>query len=234
MSAIELSNTFAGFRKLKRDLSKLAQIFNYLSIFFFAVYYVYLIVKNTQNTFYLIAYSILFSLILLTLFIEVSLSEKKLNSKKKRLKNLVKIPKYILKSLLVGIAIYESSIKTSINLSDVINLLVAIFIVVQILLDLVVWYVTYYVDYITKCIELDAEQSTLVMLAKKLSFKNQIEENTHEELSKKDKKMYEKINLETEKYKAEKNQNNQSKKGNLTKIIDAGKDKIQKLINKKD
>lgn len=251
MSAIELNNTFAGFKKLKNDLTRMTQIFSYTSMFLFAIYYVYLIIKNIESPLYLVIYSVLFLVILASFIVEVSLREsKKEDRKSKRIvienkrkaKAIIKIPKYLVKGLLVGFAIYETATNFDLGLSNIFNISLAILLVLQVITDIVVHYITYYVDYLSRCIEQDIKQSGLIQFFAKFNVKKQVSEFLEDKSYKIDgeskytaqeQKIYKKIEAGKKELKEEKKQETDASiKRSFNKLFGAGKDKIKKFVSK--
>ena len=185
MALIEWNNTQAGLLKLKHDLRRLTAILGYLSFGVFVLYYLYLIVKNGDRPGYLIAYSVLFSLVVCSFLIENLLQSKKSDSrkqkrltaeKKQRIKTALKIPKYLIKATLIGVAVAETAKNPTSNLSMIVSLLPAAFLCLQVIADFVAHYVAYYADYLSKCIEQDFNQSGLVNFLLKFSSAHKLEE----------------------------------------------------------
>jgi len=251
MSVIELNNTFAGFKKLKNDLTILTSIISYSSMVIFAAYYIYLIVKNVENPLYLAIYSVLFLVILGSFLIEISLKEKKKEDRKgkrlvlenkRKLKTLIKIPKYLVKAILVGIAIYETTTNFNLGLSNIFNILLAVFLVVQILTDVVVHYITYYIDYLSRCIEQDIKQSGLIQFFGKFNIKKQVSNHLEDwsykvtgesKYTKQEEKIYKHIEEGKQQLKQEKKQEtDKTIKRSFKKLVGVGADKMKKLVAK--
>lgn len=173
MDFIELDNTMGGLRKIKEALTKVVIIFGCLSMILFAGYYSYLMVKNVNEFLYLIIYSVLFVIVLASFIVDGMLTENKNSTRKKKreiieskrkIKRIIKVPKYCAKAILVGIAIFETLNNFNLGLSNIINIMLAIILVFQILLEVVTHYITYYMDYLMMCVKKDIEESKLVKI----------------------------------------------------------------------
>ena len=171
MKLLELNHTFSRFNKIKNDLLRLVSIIGCISMVLFAGYYVYLITLNFDKLVYLIIYSILFSTIMATFIVESSLSERDAKSrknkriiteKKRKIKTVIKIPKYIAKVGLIAVAIFEMSGDFSFTFSNILNIFLAIWLIIQILSEFIVHFTVKYVDYIKLAIEQDMNESLLI------------------------------------------------------------------------
>ena len=171
MKLIELNNTFSRFNKIKKDLTKLMVVISSISMVLFALYYVYLISINFDNLVYLIIYSVLFLTIISLFIIENSLNESDSNTrkgkriiieKKRKYKKITKIPKYIAKFGLVGVAMFEMVGNFAFSFSNVVNILLVVLLIIQILMEVIVHYVVKYIDYIKLSIDQDLNESLLV------------------------------------------------------------------------
>jgi len=253
MSLIELDNSAGGLRKIKEELKKLTIIFSCISVILFAAYYSYLMVKNIDEPLYLIIYSILFVVVLAMFMVESLVIENKNTSRKKkrevvenkrRFKLLIKTPKYIAKSILVGLAIFETINNFDLGISNIINILLAIVLVIQIIFEVVAHYLTYYMDYLMMCVKKDIEESQLVQfidgfrVTKKIGDKLEdlaYKANGEDKFTKQEQEMYKEIDKWKDVVKKEKKEENKGKIIRGTKgLIKAGKEKIQKILPKKE
>jgi len=190
MSFIYSNNTRAGLEKIKKDLIKAGMVVSCISIVVFTLYYSYLIYKNITKPLYLVVYSILFLGVVATFIVEMILKESKgktkkqkriITERKRKLNNAIKIVKYLMKAILVGVAMYETIVDFNLNLSNLLNVLSAVWLAIQIILDIVILYIIYCVDYLTLCIEKDAEKSGI---AKAIKFFRNGKEKKNEKLEK--------------------------------------------------
>jgi len=253
MSLIELDNSAGGLRKIKEELKKLTIIFSCISVILFAAYYSYLMVKNIDEPLYLIIYSILFVVVLAMFMVESLVIENKNTSRKKkrevvenkrRFKLLIKTPKYIAKSILVGLAIFETINNFDLGISNIINILLAIVLVIQIIFEVVAHYLTYYMDYLMMCVKKDIEESQLVQfidgfrVTKKIGDKLEdlaYKANGEDKFTKQEQEMYKEIDKWKDVVEKEKKEENKGKIIRGTKgLIKAGKEKIQKILPKKE
>lgn len=218
MALIEIKHTRSRLNIIKRDLLKATTIFSCVSMALFISYYVYLILQNLNNILYLFVYSGLIASILSLFFIETLIKEnKKLlkNEKrqaleqKRRYKTVVKILKFIAKSVLVGVATFETLTNFDITISNIANICSIVFLGIQVLFEIIVHYVIKQIDYFRLSLELDMENSKLLKTFLKSMYKDQKTEkkaiisqggkvHTIQE-----EKMIEKIKLEADKFEQE-------------------------------
>lgn len=172
MAFLETKHTLSRVNKIKRDLIKVVSAVSYVSMVAFMAYYIYLVICNLHEYLYLSIYSCLILVILSSFIIELSIrkerkflkNEKRLVSEKKRkIKTVVKIIKFIAKSVLVGIAIYETVTNFDLSLSNIVNICSAVMLVVQVLLEIVINYIVKQIDYFRLSTELDLEESGAVI-----------------------------------------------------------------------
>jgi len=166
MVILETKHTLSRLNKIKKDLLKTKNIISYVSIFIFLAYYAYLVSLNLNNLLYLIIYSVLIVSICVLFLIDVCIKEnkqlfrkeqrKKIENKRK-LKNTTKILKFIAKSVLVIIAIYETIINFNLLLPNIINIVSAIILLTQILFEIIIQYTVKEIDCFKLSIELDID-----------------------------------------------------------------------------
>ena len=172
MFFLETKHTLSRINKIKRDLLKAVSAYSYVSMAVFMAYYIYLVICNWQQYLYLAVYSCLILVIMSSFIIELCVrkerkflkNERRLVSEKKRkIKLIVKIIKFAAKSVLVGIAIYETVTHFDMSLSNLANIFSAVMLVVQVLMEIVVSYITKQIDYFRLSVELDLEESGAVI-----------------------------------------------------------------------
>lgn len=168
MAVLETKHTRSRLNVIKRDLQNAVAVFNYVSMFAFLIYYIYLIVENLHNPVFLVIYSVMIVAIVGLFFTEVLIHEnKKLlrnekrrsAEKKRKCKFFIKIFKYLANFTLVGIAISETLTNYDITLSNVINVCSAILLVIQIIFEFIVHNIIKQIDYLRLSVELDIEES---------------------------------------------------------------------------
>ncbi len=168
MAILETKHTGSRIEKIKKDLIRVVTAIGCLSMLIFLAYYIYLVTLNFDDVFYLIAYSILIVLILTLFVVELSLKESKkllknekrlVAEKKRKIKKGIKVFKFIVKTALVGLAIYETVTNFDLKISNIANVVSAVILVVQILLEIVVNYIVKQIDYFRLSIELDLNDS---------------------------------------------------------------------------
>lgn len=260
MALVETSNTMGTIKKLKNVFDSIVFIFGIIGMLLFATYYVYLIIKNLSNPLYLVIYSILFFVIVATFIIEIVYRDKKeINRKKRRIiienkrkfKGLIKLPKYLAKTILVVLAIIETTTNFDLGLSNIFNILLTIWLVIQIFTEIIIYYATEFIDELTMSIRKDFDQSGLIKLKKLFDVKGNIdvvlertvaymkEENlqTPKELEKS-----KKIDKQAKKYRDERKErrdnnikNNIAELKNITKDkYEEGKEKLKKFFSKEN
>lgn len=173
MKPIETKHTMAAIEKIKKDLSFFTFVLSYLSMIVFAVYYIYLIIINATITIYLVVYSILFMTVLASFITELILKQKENDSRKKtRIKlekrrlvgNIIKIFKYLAKSITIGIVIYEIFKNPEFQLSLLMNIVSIAMLVIQLISEFVIYFVKKYIDYFKFALEMDFDSSFVLRL----------------------------------------------------------------------
>ena len=253
MSLIELDNSAGGLRKIKEEFKKLTVIFSCISVILFAIYYGYLMVKNIDEALYLIIYSVLFVVVISMFMVEILIIENKNTSRKKkreiienkrRFKLLIKIPKYLAKAILVGLAFLETINNFNLGISNVINILLVIVLVFQIIFEIVAHYFTYYMDYLMMCVKKDIEESQLIRFVDRFRLTKRLGDvledlsykaNGENKRTKQEQSMYDEIDkwkvvVEKEKQEETKGKIIRGAKG----LIRAGKNKFQKILPQKE
>lgn len=168
MAVLETKHTRARINVIKNDLLKAVLVFNYISMFAFIAYYVYLIIQNIHNPLYIVIYSLLIVTIAVLFFIEIFIQEnKKLlrnekrqsTEKKRKYKFITKVFKFVANFTLIGVAMYETLSNFNITLSNLINILSFVLLIVQIIFEFVIHNIIKQIDYLRLSIELDIEDS---------------------------------------------------------------------------
>lgn len=172
MAFLETKHTLSRVNKIKRDLLKTISIISYISMLAFLAYYIYLAVQNLHEYFYLAIYSCLIVVILSLFIIEICIkedrkflkNEKRLVAEKKRKsKTCIKIIKFIIKAILIGVAIYETITNFNLTISNIVNICSAVLLVVQIILEFIIHYIIKQIDYFRLSTELDLEESGAII-----------------------------------------------------------------------
>ena len=172
MAIIETKHTGSRINKVKSDLIKTITVISCISMILFLAYYIYLMTLNLNEIIYLIAYSGLIALILLLFVVELSLKENKkllknekrlVTEKKRKVKKVIKVLKFSIKAVLVGLAIYETITNFNLKISNIINICSAIILLTQILIEIIVNYIIKQIDYFRLSIELDFKDSNVLV-----------------------------------------------------------------------
>lgn len=177
---ININHTLAAIERIKKELSIFAKIIGVVSTIIFSIYYGYLIYENITLVPNLIAYIILFSVVIATFIIELVLSTKKNDSRKiKRMKLerkrfisiFIKSLKYLAKTITVGMALYLSLKNASSDLMIIMNFVSCGVLVITLLFEFIMIFVNRYIDYLKLGIELDVESSGLSKMVLKDDYK---------------------------------------------------------------
>ena len=214
---IETKHTLSRIDKIGKDLVKVKNVVNLLSMIAFALYYAYLIFANIHNIVYVILYSGLFLAILFFYIVDTAIKEKKvldkenriIQEKKQKYKTIIKVCKYVLKAVLVGIAIYETVTHFDLGISNIVNIALAIILVVQILIEWVIHYILKEANYIRISMELDRDESKILDFILDHVFKiTHLEETllslkNESKYTPKEEAMIQEIRIMAEEYKAE-------------------------------
>ena len=242
MAFLETKHTLSRVSKIKKDLIKVMLVVSYISIAAILAYYIYLAIQNINEYLYLTIYSCLIVLILSLFIVELTIKENKkilknekrlIAEKKRRCKAVIKIIKFIAKSALVGIAIYETFTNFNLTLSNVINICSAVILVVQILLEIVINYIIKQIDYFRLSAELDLEESGAI-IKKIMKIINPLKNSEEEAIkanngmlySSQELKMIDEIKVEADKYIKEK----QEKEKQIKQMLPQKNKKVKKTI----
>lgn len=172
MAFLETKHTLSRINKIRKDLIKFVIIISCISMFTFIGYYSYLVYLNRNEPFYIGIYSLLISFIIIIFCVELSLRENKKSlrnekrlviEKKRTIKQCIKIFKFSLKAILVGIAIYETFTNFNLGLSNIINIFSAIVLIVQIIIELITKYIISQIDYFKLSLDLDISESGTII-----------------------------------------------------------------------
>lgn len=168
MAVLETKHTRSRLNVIKRDLNKSVSIFNYISIFAFLAYYVYLIIENINNPLYLVIYSVLIIAIIALFFTEIFIQEnkkllrnekRKSAEKKRKYKFFIKLFKFVANFTLIAVAMYETISNFDITLSNLLNVLSFILLIAQTLFEVIINKIIKQIDYLRLSVELDIEES---------------------------------------------------------------------------
>ena len=248
MTIIETKHTLSRFNKIKRDLLKTKTIISILSMLAFLGYYAYLITLNLKNILYISIYSSLILSILLFFIIEVSIKENKhllrndrrtTTERKRKLKDISKVLKFVAKTILVSIAMYETINNFNFMLPNIINIGSAILLVFQIIFEFILKYVIKEIDYFKLSLDLDLKESSI--LVKKIigtfTKAQQTEDEIFEKLgiskySPQEQKMIGEIKIEAKQYSDEKQDKLEQLKQYLESLEPSEKPKESKKLFK--
>lgn len=173
MTLVSTKHTFAAIEKIKRDLVKFLGILSLVSMIVFSIYYGYLIYKNIESLLYIIIYSVLFIVVIVSFVLEKVFKSKEGNSRLKNRENyetkrnsmrIVKTFKYIAKSITVGIVIYEMFKYQNKDISLIFNIVSIVMLAISLISEFVIHFTMLYFDYIRIGFELDSDKSIVMNL----------------------------------------------------------------------
>jgi len=160
------ANTRSAIDMIIKSIKKVSKIVFYISQSLFAVWSIFLVIKNINKPLYLVIYSIL-CICTITIFIisilfnsETNLPRKLKAIRKKKFKYskyVIKSIMYLLKLIIIGVSIYEL-ITTSENLSlKFSTIFMAIILLLQVISDVVLSLVSKYVEMLSIGLQLDTK-----------------------------------------------------------------------------
>lgn len=190
MAILQTKHTMAAVNKIRAELSVFIKIVRVASMGFFALYYAYLIYTNIASAPHLLAYLTLFSLVIGSFVVEVSLKSKELDTRKrKRIKLeirrkislLSKGLKYLAKSITVGFALYAAITHPTSQWDLIFDLVSCGILVVSALSEVVTHIINRYIDYLQVGFELDMDDSSVTKLffGKQQQRAKKVEKNIH-------------------------------------------------------
>ena len=170
MAILQTKHTMAAINKIKNELARFMKIVRVGSMLFFAVYYAYLIFTNLSSTAHLLVYITLFSLVIGSFIVEVSLKTTDQDTRKgKRIKlelrrkigNISKVLKYAAKSVTIGLALHAALTNPTSEWDVIFDLVSCGILVVSILSEVVTGIINRYFDYLKVGFEMDIDDSYL-------------------------------------------------------------------------
>ena len=178
MAFIETNHTEVVLRKLKSDLDGFMKFIRIATMVGFSAWYVYLIATNFHSIPHLIAYIVLFALVLVTFFAERSFKPTKNDSRKNKRKKVekqrnfsltTKIIKYTAKCVTIGLALHESITAPTSQWDLILDIASAVMLLVSVLCEFVTGFINRYIDYFKIGISMDIGNSGVVNIVKDVS-----------------------------------------------------------------
>jgi len=172
MAFLETKHTLSRISRIKKDLNNVITIISYISMAIFLAYYIYLLILNLHEYFYIIIYSSLIAVIVSLFIIELIIRDNKkilknekrlVAEKKRRWKTLIKVIKFLAKFTLVFVALYETFTNFNLSISNMINICSLITLILQVLIEIVIYYIVLQIDYFRLSTELDLDASGTVI-----------------------------------------------------------------------
>lgn len=177
MALIETNHTLAVIDRLKKDLARFTACMSVISMIIFSAYYARLIYLNINSAIYCAIYATLFICVISSFIVEMSIKQKKYQSRKsnrtklenkRKINFCLKLLKYLAKAATIVIATYEFIKHPEINLSSILNLILGILLLVQLLCEILTHFVNKYIDYFMVGLKLDKDDSTGIKILFKL------------------------------------------------------------------
>ena len=172
---IEINHTHVVINKLRKDINGFMQFVRTASMVGFSIWYVYLIVTNFSSIPHLIAYAVLFTLVLVTFFSDKSFKPKTDDSRKVKRKKVekrrnfslaTKIIKYSAKCVTLGLALYASITNRTSDWDFVFDIVSGAMLLLSILCEFVTAFVNKYIDYLAISVSMDLKGSGVITFAK--------------------------------------------------------------------
>lgn len=178
MAIIETNHTEVVLRKLKSDIDGFMTFVRIATMVGFSLWYVYLIVTNFSSIPHLIAYAVMFALVIVTFFAERSFKPTGDDSRKNKRKKVekhrnfsltTKIIKYTAKCVTIGLALYASVTNPTSQWDLILDIASAVMLLVSVLCEFITGFINKYIDYLTISIAMDYQNSGAVELYKKIA-----------------------------------------------------------------
>lgn len=166
-SLISTKHTTAAINLIKKQLQKISKVLNIVIQIFFICYYIFLIATNYNRIVYLVIYSCLFVVTLTGFIMELVLSKKDAEEKKKikkKTKYIFKGIKYSARIIIIALAIYEISTVEVTSVKVVMTAFSILLFIIQIAAEVVINLAINYINYLKLAIQLDMENSSLLKI----------------------------------------------------------------------
>ena len=175
MAFIETNHTEVVLRKLKSDIDGFMKFVRIATMVGFSAWYVYLIATNFHSIPHLIAYIVLFALVLVTFFAERSFKPTKNDSRKNKRKKVekqrnfsltTKIIKFTAKCVTIGLALHASITNPTSQWDLILDIASAVMLLVSVLCEFVTGFLNRYIDYFKISVAMDIGNSGVVNTVK--------------------------------------------------------------------
>lgn len=180
-----LNHTLSAIRIIKRELSKIKKVLNIGVQIAFVLYCLYLIFSNFDSLPYIIIYSFVLVLSLVTTMIEPFYKidendQKNVKRQKKKHKRVVfifiKSLKYLFKLVAISIAIYEIATKGATDLSILATIGSGVLLLIQVIYDSITMLVNRYMDLLQIAVEEDIRGSKMMQFVLNFNHKDYVQE----------------------------------------------------------
>lgn len=172
MAVVETKHTLAAIEKIKKEISTFMKLVRMVSMAFFSVYYIYLIYSNIASVPHVIAYVILFGVVVTSFVVEQSLkatendtrkNKRQKVEKRRKISIFTKTLKYLAKCITVGFALHATLSNAQHTEQDLImDLVSCVVLVISVLAEFVTSIINRYIDYLKIGFGMDYEESSIV------------------------------------------------------------------------
>lgn len=172
MAVVETKHTLAAIEKIKKEISTFMKLVRIVSMAFFSVYYIYLICSNITSVPHVIAYIILFGVVITSFVVEQSLkatendtrkNKRKKVEKRRKISIFTKTLKYLAKCITVGFALYATLSNAEHTKQDLImDVVSCVILAISVLAEFVTSIINRYIDYLKIGFGMDYEESSIV------------------------------------------------------------------------
>ncbi len=172
---IETNHTEAVLLKLKKDINGFMKFIRVATMVGFSAWYVYLIATNFSSIPHLLAYAILFAMVIVSFVVERTLkptgndsrkSKRKKVEKRRNITLTTKIVKYMAKCVTIGLALYASITNPTSKWDLLLDIVSGVILLVSVLSEFITAFVNKYIDYLTISISMDINGSGVVGVVK--------------------------------------------------------------------
>ncbi len=172
MAVVETKHTLAAIEKIKKEISTFMKLVRTISMAFFSVYYIYLIYSNIASIPHVIAYVILFGVVITSFVVEQSLkattddtrkNKRQKVEKRRKIGIITKALKYLAKCITVGFALYATLSNAEHTEWDLImDVVSCVILAISVLAEFVTSIINRYIDYLKIGFGMDYEESSIV------------------------------------------------------------------------
>ena len=173
MPLITIKHTQAAYSKIKKELSTLKTVINYIVQALFLAYYVYLLVTKIGSIVHIVLYSVLLAVLVISFILELcmkdkqedTIKEKKIRKQNKKIiKFVIKIVKYLAKIGTIVVAIIDIWLNGGTDLGLILVAVSIIMVLMNILVDGIVYLAEKYFSMLYLAVQLDIDNSEAIQV----------------------------------------------------------------------